>query len=88
MLNREEHILECISEECNEIGKAVSKMLRFNHVPGTHQENNKIKLHEEINDLFAVLEMHYGESIFTLVDTLLMKAKKSKVEHYLKYAGV
>lgn len=88
MITEEQHLLICINEECLEIGKAVDKILRFNHIQGPHQENNLSKLREEINDLFAVIEMYYNETIIHVRDYSLIQNKKDKVTHYLKYAGL
>ena len=90
-MNRREHLLTTLSEECAEVAKEVSKALRFgldDHQPGQPEtETNRKKLTEELNDLIAIAEMLYDESyIDDFLDIDKMETKKKKVEKYLKYS--
>lgn len=60
MLNKTEHLLTCLSEECAEIQQLCSKALRFGldsyHPDDLEMLQNIHKLKLEINDLFAVVD--------------------------------
>lgn len=88
-MNRQEHLLTILSEECGEIAKEISKGLRFgldDHHP-TQVGTNAEKINLEYNDLVAVLEMLNDEGILEVkLDRELIKRKKERVEKYLLYA--
>jgi NTP pyrophosphatase (non-canonical NTP hydrolase) len=88
-MNRTEHLLVCLAEECAEVGQAVGKALRFgltDSPPGGGLQNDKYIV-RELHDVLAVLELltecgaldrgHYGEEI---------REKKEKVERFMRYA--
>lgn len=88
-MNRREHLLVCLAEECVEVGQAVCKALRFgltDSPPGGGLRNDEYIVHE-LHDVFAILELltecgaldrgHYGTAI---------KEKKAKVEQFMQYA--
>ncbi len=54
-----EHLLVCLSEECDEIGQRVSKALRFglSEIQPGQELNNAQRIEEEIADLEGVIEM-------------------------------
>lgn len=72
-MNRSEHILTCIAEECGEVSKEVCKALRFGlddkvtldpHGPrGTEGPTNREKIADEMADLLAVYWMAVDEGI-------------------------
>jgi len=88
-MNRKEHLLTILSEECLEIAKEVSKGLRFgldDHHP-TQTGTNAKKINDEYNDLVAVIQMLMDEKILVVeLDPKLINEKKLKVEKYLLYA--
>jgi len=91
-MNEEEHILSCLAEECNEIGKNVSKALRFglsDWGPGKSL-NNAQAIRYEFLDLVAVMELLISRGILertSEVDEGLAKqAKKEKVLQYIEVA--
>lgn len=88
-MNRQEHLLTILSEECGEIAKEISKGLRFgldDHHP-TQVGTNAEKINLEYNDLVAVFEMLNDEGILEVkLDPELIKRKKERVEKYLLYA--
>jgi len=60
MSTEKEYLLVCLAEECSEVTKACSKILRFGmdscH-PKDHKTTNKNNLVYELNDLMSVVEM-------------------------------
>lgn len=89
-MNRTEHILTVISEECAEIQKNVSKALRFG-LDDTNPNNgltNAELLKREINDLFGMIELlsedQYGLDMN--FERELINDKQKKFEKYLEYS--
>ena len=93
-MNRKEHLLTILAEECCEVGQRVSKALRFtpeevqpNHHQNPQQQSNAERIAYELTDLFAVAEMLVAEGIIPdFRDINEMRAKWMKVEHYLEYS--
>lgn len=91
-MNREEHLLVCLNEECTEIGKDADKALRF----GLYDINflnpsgptNKERIVDELNDLHGVIELLIEEGMLPLnwLDPSKVRAKKEKVEACMLYA--
>lgn len=70
-MNRHEHILVVLEEECLEMAQAISKMLRFgtdDHHVITGQAAESI-LQDEVCDFMAMVEMAVGEGILS-ADTI------------------
>jgi len=86
-MDKRQHLLIKLGEECNEIGKVVSKSLLFGLGNGhpDRRKSNKEDLCNELNDLFAVVEMLY-EFIEWRIDRGAVQLKKAKVERYLAYS--
>lgn len=87
-MNRTEHLLCILAEECSEVAQRVSKALRFglSEVEPGQTKNNAERINEELDDLFGVFTMLIGEEILRepSLDQGIMKM--SKVEKYLKYS--
>lgn len=88
-MNKLQHLLLKLSEECNEVGQIASKCMQFGllerHPDLT--ENNKQRLHAELNDLFAIIEMlnlHFDLGFKP--DQKVIAAKIDKVLKYQKYS--
>lgn len=87
-MNRLEHLLTILMEECCELAQDVAKAKRF----GIHEQrdlptSNCERIQKEFNDLLAIIDMLNGEFHLGLYrDVKLVKAKISKVEKYLKYS--
>ena len=85
-LNKTEHLLTCLMEECAEIQKAAAKALRFgldDHAPNS-DSNNSEDISTEIIDLLAIIEMLKEENIIPdsyqhNADSLIAR-KKEKVK--------
>lgn len=90
-MNRTEHLLECLSEECSEVGQRVSKALRFglNEVQRDQPLNNGERIVEELRDLFAVTLILIEEGLlpnFDFVEDVGVEAKRAKIERYMAIA--
>ena len=90
-MNKVEHLLVCLNEECSEIQKEISKALRF----GLNDKWNgdlstAEKLIHECYDFFAVFRMLIDAGIIpnTMphVEAGLIKRKKERVLEYMEYA--
>ena len=83
-MNRVEHLLTKLMEECAEVAQEASKAAIFGLaevMPGQPLTNRERVL-KELNDLWAVCEM-LGLQV---VDRAAIEAKKAKVEKYMDYA--
>ena len=89
-MNRKEHLLTILSEECNEVGKRASKTLRFGvyEIQPGQPFNNYKRLRDEIHDFLAVVTMLEDEldCDFLSRDERYSREKKEKVEAYLKHS--
>jgi len=85
-------VLQCLQEECAEVIQIASKIIRF----GAHSRNpehpdaqsNIDLLHQEIGDVFAILEVLKTQTSLTIDDNLIEVAKRkklAKLEKYLPY---
>ena len=89
-MNRNEHLLTTLAEECAEIQKAVSKALRFglkDGYPGTDRTNAQ-DIAREYVDQVAVVDMCRDAGILVQPgeSKAMYDAKKIKVRHYMEYA--
>ena len=89
-MNKIEHLLTCLMEECAEIQKEAAKALRFgldDHAPSEPDVSNSESIAHECIDLYAILEMleEIG-AIPQIVKPELIQQKKDKVTKYMKYA--
>jgi NTP pyrophosphatase (non-canonical NTP hydrolase) len=83
-MNRTEHLLTKLMEECAEVAQEASKASIFGLqevMPGQPLTNRE-RVQKELNDLWAVCEM----LLLTTVDRDAIEAKKAKVEKYMEYA--
>jgi hypothetical protein len=90
-MNKTEHLLVILSEECAELSKEVSKALRFgldDFEPGQNLTNRE-KIVNEFNDLYAVFTMLVEQGVFNdrrLLSKDAIEKKKQKVLQYMKYS--
>jgi hypothetical protein len=89
MTNDQEYLLVCLAEECSEVTKACSKILRFgmdSYHPKDHKTTNKNNLVYELNDLMSVVEMLVERNIIpTKWENYAQRTEKTeKVIHYMK----
>jgi len=84
-VNRTEHLLFKLAEECAEVTQEASKAAIFGMdevMPGQPLTNRE-RVVVELNDVFAVAEM-LG---ICVVDRVAVEAKKTKVRRYMDYAA-
>ena len=88
-MNKTEHLLTCLIEECAEIQKAATKALRFgldDHALDQIITNGE-SIAEEFIDLTAVIELLENEDIIpSRRSTQSTQTKKNKIEKYMRYA--
>jgi hypothetical protein len=87
-MNKKEHLLVCLMEECAEVQKVCAKILRFGINDSYNGgPTNRVELIHEITDLIAVAQMLKDEGLTEIngyaEDT---KKKKDKLEHWMKYS--
>lgn len=88
-MNRTEHLLVCLAEECAEVGQAVSKALRFGLTDGYPETDrtNATDIAFEVSDLFAVIEMLVEcGAIQPCWGEPRLSNKKKKIEEFMRYA--
>ena len=88
-MNRKEHLITILKEECLETGMRASKVIRFgfDEVQPDQSLTNRERLIYEFNDLYAMMEMLKEEGfIDRIVDREMITAKKKKVEEFLEYS--
>ena len=85
-VNKKEYLLTCLSEECSEIQKEVSKAQIFGLFdinPETNISNQKA-IENEINDLLGVVELLI-ENLYLSNDYLSTKKIKNKITKIKKW---
>ena len=83
-MNREEHLLVILVEECAEVAKEASKAIRFGLdevMPGQPRTNSE-RILAELQDLWAAVEMLGLQH----VDREAIERKKTKVAEFMSYA--
>ncbi len=82
-MNRLEHLLVILAEECSEVAQRASKAIRFgiDEVQPGQDETNARRLERELGDLMAVAEM-----LGLPVRESDKLAKRIKVKEYMDYA--
>ena len=83
-MNRTEHLLSCLAEECCEVGQRVSKALRFGlgEVQKGQPLTNAERIAEECADLVAVYEILRAEGALSAPE-IDIDAKRAKIERYM-----
>jgi NTP pyrophosphatase (non-canonical NTP hydrolase) len=82
-------IILILSEECAEVAKEVSKIMRFGPdqiKPGKDKTNIQV-LEEELGDLLAMIELLTDKNIGVTVEGLEL-AKKAKFEKLKKWSNI
>ena len=88
-MNRTEHLLVTLMEECAEVQQACSKALRFglsDSYPGK-SESNANHIIRELTELLAIIDMLSEAKVLSNnINPDIKQLKIDKVEHWLKYA--
>lgn len=94
-MNKMEHLLTILAEECGELSQRATKALRFglNEVQKDQPYTNARRILYEYNDLVAVINMLHRDGAFHgsmpsdgMYSEAMMKEKYDKVQKYLAYA--
>lgn len=89
-MNRTEHLLICLAEECAEVQQAITKALRFGLDDGYPNAGttNAQEIGREFIDVVAVMEMLVDFGVIKLPPNRLARTeqKKSRVTEYMVYA--
>lgn len=88
-MNNAQYLLDKLGEECNEVAQMCSKNKQFGIEEKQFEdgESNKERLHNELNDLLAAIEMLNEEEGFDFTpDRDKIERKKAKVRHYRQYS--
>lgn len=97
-MNKEEHLLACLAEECGEVAKECHKAQRFGIKDqvtldplgprGTTGPTNREKIISELNDLMGVVQMCIDAGILppNWEDFVAQDRKMTRVAQYMDYA--
>jgi NTP pyrophosphatase (non-canonical NTP hydrolase) len=87
-MNRLEHLLSILGEECAEVAQRTSKAARFgmDEVQPGQALTNEERIWQELNDLVAVAAMIQDMRGKGGMSMEAMRAKTIKVEKYLLYS--
>lgn len=89
-MNREEYLMQKLSEECIEVSKEISKLLCFGFNERMNEETptNIERVIHEINDLFATIEYLQENKLLPekITDRDKMELKKIKIYKYMLYS--
>lgn len=87
-MNRLDHLLVCLAEECSETAQRATKALRFGPEESPHESvpNNMELIVHEFNDIVAIMEMIRDEGFLPageIISPLHIELKKERVENML-----
>lgn len=84
-MNRQEHLLSCLMEECAELAIRCSKALRFGlkEVQAGQSRNNADRIAEEYADVVAVYSILRGDGAVPHV-AINAEAKLAKIERFME----
>ena len=86
-MNKEQHLLCKLAEECAELGKDAIKASVFG-MDDQWQDlpSNRDAIINEFNDICGVMEMIFDTYINDLISYSGIKDKKEKLERYMQYS--
>jgi NTP pyrophosphatase (non-canonical NTP hydrolase) len=85
-MNRTEHLLTILSEECAEVSQRVSKALRFglSEIQPGQELDNAQRVTQEMQDLMGTFEMLTKELSLPEMDEYACIEKQEKIEKFLE----
>ena len=89
MLDKFDHLLACLGEECGEVQQCVGKALRFGILDSSPEarKTNWVDLVHEVQDIVAIYEMLCDDGGMTIeLDRHAIEEKKKRVLKYMDYA--
>lgn len=87
-MNKTEHLLIILSEECAELSKQISKALRFelDDIEPKQELTYRARIISELADIIGAARLLVDENIIVFPGEDLIEAKKLKVQKYIEYA--
>lgn len=89
-MNKEQFLLTKLAEECNEVAQMALKTQQFGMDEVYIDKSNKERLHDELTDLMAIIQMLNVEFNFNYYHNdsvqLKLEDKIKKVNKYLQYS--
>lgn len=88
-MNKTEHLLTCLIEECSEVQKEATKALRFGLNDSWKGKNTPVEnLVLELYDILGVINMLEKEGIIPHIyfDSEKVEEKRRRILHYMEYA--
>jgi NTP pyrophosphatase (non-canonical NTP hydrolase) len=86
-MDRREHLLTCLAEECTEVGQRVTKALRFGltEVQALQPHTNAARISEELRDLIAVATILQSEGVLEAFHPTAdqVMAKFARIERFM-----
>lgn len=91
-MNKQEYLLNKLSQECIEVAKEISKALEFGledvYESKTHK-SNKQRIESELNDLMGVLQLMVKVNMLdnlAIFNPVGILEKVKKINKYMKYS--
>lgn len=86
-MNRTEHLLMCLAEECAEVQQAIAKALRFGLADGypDTDRTNVDDITAGVEDVFALVEMLQDENVLPALQRIFIEPKKEWVKRFIEY---
>ena len=88
-MNKIEHLLTCLAEECAEVIQRVTKANRFglNEIEPGQDLTNAQRITKELYDVDALWQMLQDEgALASGLDAIAIMQKKEKIRRYMEYA--
>lgn len=86
-MNKTEHLLTCLAEECAEVQQAVTKALRFGLDDNFKETTPAQDIVRECIEVIAVIKLLEEEGLIEIIGALeAIEQKKAKIRHYMQYA--
>ncbi len=89
-MNKAEHLLTCLIEECAEVQKAATKALRFGLTDGSPNRTttNAKDIAQELLEVVAITELLEENGIIERPKAIsAIEQKKAKIHTYMDYAA-